>query len=260
MPTASSLISNQLEKRFSSWHKYVRTFQHVISYCLMWCSGKISTLSNTEQYQRAERFIFTELQHKYFTKELKELRHNCQPNPKLQYFIHTDGLIRCKGRLKTSILLSLDHNNPILLPKCHLTRVLIHHLHVKNFHVGPGHSLALLREKFWIIGARPLVKSVIHRCTQCRRWEGGSFTLPLTLPPMPPLPSVHTAEVAPFIHTAVDYFGPLFYLNDMGEPVKCWVCIFVCLVTRAIHLEMARHVRQRISAGIKSIYKSSRTT
>lgn len=57
---------------------------------------------------------------------------------------------------------------------------------------------------------------------------------------MPSLPSVRTAEIAPFIHTAVDLFGPLFILNDNKEVVKCWVCLFVCLVTRAIHLEVVR--------------------
>lgn len=236
VPKADSLISDALEKRFNSWYKYVRTFQHVISYCLMSCYGKISTLSASEQYQRAERFIFLELQHKYFSKELDELRHNCQPNHKLQYFIHTDGLIRCKGRFNTSPVLSFERNNPILLPKCHLVKVFINHIHLKNLHSGPEHTLTKIREKFWIIGARPIVKSVIHKCVVCRRWEGGSYVLP----PMPPLPSVRTAEVAPFIHTAVDLFGPLFYLNDKGEAEKCWVCIFVCLVTRAIHMELVR--------------------
>ncbi len=87
-----------------------------------------------------------------------------------------------------------------------------------------------------MIGAKTLVKSIIHNCTICRRWEGESFAHP----PMPPLPSVRTAEVAPFIHIAVDLLGHLFIINDMGNSIKCWVCIFVRLVTRAIHLKVVR--------------------
>ena len=57
------------------------------------------------------------------------------------------------------------------------------------------------------------------------------------MPMMPPLPTSPVSESVPFTHTGIDYFGPLFIKNKT-ESQKVWVCLFTCLVTRAIHLEL----------------------
>ena len=57
------------------------------------------------------------------------------------------------------------------------------------------------------------------------------------MPMMPPLPVERVSECPPFTYTGIDYFGPLF-IKSMKERQKVWVCLYTCLVARAIHLEM----------------------
>ena len=54
---------------------------------------------------------------------------------------------------------------------------------------------------------------------------------------MPPLPTKRVSQSSPFSHSGVDYFGPLF-VKSRYENKKVWVCLYTCLVTRAVHLEL----------------------
>ena len=67
------------------------------------------------------------------------------------------------------------------------------------------------------------------------------------MPRMPPWPRERVTKALPFEYTGLDYFGPLHvkcYDHNLertnGECVykKVWVCLFTCMVTRAIHLEI----------------------
>ena len=54
---------------------------------------------------------------------------------------------------------------------------------------------------------------------------------------MPPLPKCRVTESLPFVTTGLNYLGPL-YVKDGTVTQKVWVCLFTCLSTRAIHLEL----------------------
>lgn len=90
-----------------------------------------------------------------------------------------------------------------------------------------------IRHKYWIPQGRAIVRSVLHSCLICRRYEGG----PYQMPSMPPLPSIRVRESKPFSRTGLDYLGPMYIKTSEGSK-KVWVCLFTCLVIRAVHLEM----------------------
>ena len=123
---------------------------------------------------------------------------------------------------------------PMLLPKAdRYTHLLIDRLHRESFHAGVSQTLALIRQRYWIPQGLSAVKSVLQRCSVCRHYEGGSYKMPN----MPPLPAKRVSQSTPFSHCGVDYFGPLF-IKYKTETKKVWVCLYTCLVTRAVHLEL----------------------
>ena len=42
----------------------------------------------------------------------------------------------------------------------------------------------------------------------------------------------------PFINVGLDYFGPFYIEDNTRKLEKQYICIFTCLVTRAVHLEV----------------------
>nr|XP_034836332.1 uncharacterized protein LOC117992727 [Maniola hyperantus] len=62
-----------------------------------------------------------------------------------------------------------------------------------------------------------------------------------TFPQMGELPAFRVAQVKAFVHTAVDYMGPFFVTHIRRRGIKshkAYVCIFTCMTTKAVHLEL----------------------
>ncbi|XP_062709173.1 uncharacterized protein LOC134288401 [Aedes albopictus] len=54
------------------------------------------------------------------------------------------------------------------------------------------------------------------------------------------LPSVRTTPARPFVHCGVDYAGPILLRSSTlrsAKTIKGYVAVFVCLATKAVHLE-----------------------
>ncbi len=226
--TTSSIITDRLEKNFSTWNSRIRVFRNI----LKWKSNIYGLTTEVELLKSAEIMLIKELQKKYYAQERKLLEKKIRPPSNLDLYLDEDGLIRCGGRLQHAKL-ELDAIHPILMPRESLvTESYIRKLHIENGHVGVSHVLAKLRERFWIVKGRAKVKSIIHRCVICRRWEGKGYKLP----PIPPLPAARVIENTPFLQVGIDYFGPL-PIRALQD-TNVFVLIFACLVTRAIHLEL----------------------
>ncbi|XP_052784316.1 uncharacterized protein LOC128220097 [Mya arenaria] len=145
------------------------------------------------------------------------------------------GILRCRGRLQYAELTE-GSRNPILLPRNdRFTQLLIEQHHKQIMHCGVSQTLSCVRYKYWIPQGRAVVKSVLRQCNVCRRSEGG----PYKVPEMPPLPKSRVTSAQPFTNTGLDYLGPL-YIKSAAEKKKIWLCLFTCLVTRAIHLEVVQ--------------------
>lgn len=55
---------------------------------------------------------------------------------------------------------------------------------------------------------------------------------------MAPLPiSLMMAYEPPFSYTGMEFFGPLYVKHGMGIAER-WCCLFTCLNTRNVHLEL----------------------
>ena len=57
------------------------------------------------------------------------------------------------------------------------------------------------------------------------------------MPLMAPLPKSRVSKSVPFSKTGLDYLGPL-YIKTEKDAKKVWVCLFTCISTRAVHLEL----------------------
>ena len=143
------------------------------------------------------------------------------------------GLIRCHGRI-THVEIPQDSKTPLLLPTHHrFTELLIQSIHSCIFHNGIRETLNAVRENYWIIRGREIVKQVIRRCIVCKKYQGPTLSTsrPAELPPD------RVANVPPFSNTGIDFAGPL-YVKNSDQVTKTYVCLFTCATTRAIHLEL----------------------
>ena len=93
-----------------------------------------------------------------------------------------------------------------------------------------------LRQRWWIVNARLVIRSIIRKCVKCLRFSAKQQVQRLGI-----LPSPRVTPSRPFLFCAVDYGGP-FMIRHGGQKSstlpKAYVSLFICLATRAIHLEL----------------------
>ncbi|XP_022827330.1 uncharacterized protein LOC111357037 isoform X1 [Spodoptera litura] len=152
------------------------------------------------------------------------------------FFDNISNLIRVGGRLNNSFY---DYNikHPILLSSSHTICILLFNMfHLRLLHAGPQLLLATVRHHYYPIGGRNLAKKVTHQCVKCCRVKANTIQ-----PIMGNLPKQRLHLEFPFLDTGIDYAGPVMIADRKGRGcrlIKCFICVFVCLATRAIHLEL----------------------
>ena len=146
-----------------------------------------------------------------------------------------DGLLCVGGRLRHAPI-EEEQRQPVILPKKHhVVDLMVRHYHLLSGHSGQEYVLSLIRKSFWIIKGRVAVRRVLSRCFGCRRRQA-----PVGAQKMADLPADRvTPDKPPFTFVGVDCFGP-FWVKRARSQVKRYGVLFTCLVTRAIHLEVAQ--------------------
>lgn len=157
---------------------------------------------------------------------------------KLNLFIDKNNLIRVGGRIQDSHNFNYNKKHPILISAKHcFTVLLFRYEHLRTLHAAPQLLLFTIREAWWPVGGRNLAKTVVHACVKCARLRATTVVPPI----MGNLPQERLEPGFPFIRCGVDYAGPVFTLNRKGRGAKLqksYICLFVCFVTRAVHLEL----------------------
>lgn len=235
---ATDSLIYTLANRTSSWSKLLRIVIYIYRF-LKLLPRKSSTTRSDLDF--AEGKVIIALQHIHFGDEINKLKLNqvCSNTlQKLHPFLDERGIARVGGRL-TNANIGYSQKYPIVIPRRdHVVDLIIDYYHKKHLHAGPELLMSLLRNKYWIIAARSIIRHRIHKCVICFRAKPRP-----SFPLMADLPAYRVNKVdKAYSHTGCDFAGPLQYTPVRGRGVKsrkAWLCIFTCLTTRCLHIEIA---------------------
>lgn len=237
-------VDFSLLERFSSLHKLKR----VVAYILRWKNSVKKLKSEREtgiltlgELNNALQVLLKICQRKHFLKEITSLENN-KPIPRdskilnLNPFLDIAGLLRVGGRIRESNF-NYQKRHPAILPeKDNFTKLILNTEHLRLLHCGSQQLLANIRNAFWPINGRNQCKQVIKSCTTCYRYKTH-----ISKPIMGELPSERLNPRQPFDVVGLDYAGPILTkekIGRSGRTTKSYICLFVCFVTKAIHLEL----------------------
>ncbi|XP_055589419.1 uncharacterized protein LOC129741698 [Uranotaenia lowii] len=196
-------------------------------------------MGNVTELRDAEYAIIRRIQQETFPEEWKCLVegkeiHRSSPLRWFAPLISSESLIRVGGRLGKSEE-SEDTKHPIVLPAKHpFTILLYEYYHLKLMHAGSQLLLSSVRLKYWALGGRNVPRQIIHNCKQCFRSKPSPIQQF-----MGELPLARVTRSRPFSKTGVDYFGPVYVRLAPRRPaIKAYVAVFICLCTKAVHLEL----------------------
>lgn len=193
---------------------------------------------DTSEYANARKFLLKMDQNRTFPEAIEAAKRNEKGilSKLVVQWDQASELLRIDGRIRSENL-TKDEQFPILLSKNGiLAKLLMRNAHDLLKHGGTQQILQYLRQHYWIIGARILAKSILRQCPTCFR-----FRMKTSEQLMATLPTVRTTPKRAFSKTGVDYAGPVIIRSALGrfpKLTKAWIAVFVCLVTRAIHLEL----------------------
>lgn len=241
-------ISNENEtctrllNEVSTFNKLIR----ITAQCIRWKrivkKECLSKWLSAIELEFARNVWIQHIQQTAFAKEMADLKarrpiYHKSTLIRLNPSIDASGILRIGGRLHHA---DFDYNeqHPIVLPKKgRYIDMLIDHAHIQTKHGGATLVANYIRRTFWIIDARNAIRARIHKCVTCFRYTNHGLT---QLMGNLPEPRVNISRT--FSHTGVDYAGPLDILTRRGrgrrQITKGYICLFVCLSTKAIHLEL----------------------
>ncbi|GBM64200.1 hypothetical protein AVEN_159585-1 [Araneus ventricosus] len=229
--------------KYSSFAKLLR----IVAWCFRFLHNAKSPSNKTKGFlitleiKCARNALVKIVQNQELASELNLLRKGKPLNSKskiisLSPFIDENGLIRVGGRLKNASI-SMDQKFPILLPKNHrLTEMIVRYFHEKYLHAGPTLLLSIIRKKYWITSVRSIVRHIIWKCVKRFHQKGQTANQF-----MADLPRSRVQPSRVFSRVETDYAGPFLIKPRRGrgtQRMKCYICVFVCFATKAVHIEI----------------------
>lgn len=238
--TATVIHQNDILHSFSSLTKLIRVMSYVRRFVNALRKHKPSTnyLSVTELEDTLIQLVKI-VQQEEMRADIQALRagklNKSSKIFNLNPFIDEQGVMRVGGRLQNSEL-PYNQKHPIILPYgSHMSNIIIQSAHKQCLHGGNQLTLSQVRTKFWIINGKRAVRNIINKCVPCIRHNANT-----NHPLMGNLPRRRVVPAIPFEQSAVDYAGPIQMRTTKGrghKSYKGYIAVFVCMTTKAIHLE-----------------------
>lgn len=236
-----SILLN-LSTKISSWTRLLRIISFIQRFvnCLKNRRNNRSNNLTYNEIQFARTKLLLCLQNKFFANTISCLKKNQllstkDPLSKLSPFLDSEGLVRVGGRIQEASV-SFNIKHPIIIPKCQIAELIIYDLHQTYLHVGASELFIILRQQYWVLGARNLVRSIVFKCKRCfmlRRQTSQQL--------MANLPTERVQQHRPFFNSGCDFAGPLtIKMTNCKRPRVCkaYIALFICMSTKALHLEL----------------------
>ena len=133
-----------------------------------------------------------------------------------------------------------DHCRTRCCPRAKNIKNLVQQVYQNTLYGGVQLMMSHLGRTMWITRSKPICRAVTRSCPRCVR-----FAARTEQQQMAPLPSARITPQWPFTNTGLDYAGPISvrYAKERGiRASKGYIAIFICLVTRAVHVEIVSNL------------------
>ena len=137
-------------------------------------------------------------------------------------------MLRVGGRLRNAPI-NYETKHPVILPKGHLVEIIIDFIHLRYYHSGFKLTLALVRQFFWAISLKKILRSRLRKCVECNRYGGKTYS-----PEMGDLPEYRLNITKPFENTGLDFAGPVIVRPYRGKgkiSLKGYIAVFMGVAT-----------------------------
>ncbi|XP_030752317.1 uncharacterized protein LOC115879562 [Sitophilus oryzae] len=235
---------HEIFERYSNYNKLIRVF----GYCLRFINNLKLKKDNREysnslspaEINNSIESLSKMVQITAFPSDFRSLQESGSVNPKSNLRslspILENGLILVGGRLQNANI-CYHSKHPIILPHSHpFTRLIIENEHLRSLHAGTQTTLSFIRQRFWPLNGKNSVKNCIRKCVICFKSKPKGLTAK-----MGQLPAPRVVPTSPFLTSSIDFAGP-YELKDgklkNRRIIKAYICVFVCMATKAIHLEL----------------------
>ncbi|XP_047998132.1 uncharacterized protein LOC125235579 [Leguminivora glycinivorella] len=228
-------------KRFSTMSRMKR----VLAYCRRMLTDRKREQEKSKhltvrEMDKIEEECIKFYQNLIYGKDIEDLKKDGRVKKRstlitLAPFLDEKGLLRVGGRLQNASLPE-DTKHPIIIPRNqHITKLIVKEAHTRTLHGWNQLMMTYVKTKYWVMGLKSSVRKCIHDCKTCivdKAKVKNQF--------MGQLPAVRVNQNRPFINSGVDYAGPILIRTSKGRghhATKGYICLFVCMATKAIHLE-----------------------
>lgn len=235
-----------IESRFSSYRKLINCFCYIRRFAAKETFRKSGQIS-IEETELALQCIIKIIQQAFFPQECRYF-HHLHENPEnhekfprksplhqLTPYMDEKGVIRVGGRIQACPELTEQQKHPAILPRCNFVKLIVTDRHKKLLHPSQAVLISHIRQEFWPLDIKSVVRKVQHECISCFRIKP-RFGEQL----MAQLPESRVRMSPPFEQTAVDYAGPFNIRSSLTKKssiIKAYIAVFKCMCTGAIHLE-----------------------